>query len=78
MLAVIVTKASFVQWGAVVDDQQVALLVFVRIAKLRLRDLVSRILQKILGSAQNGADVQPHALSAALNGMVALGRSEPF
>src|SRR5262249_25110444 len=49
MLAVIVIKSGFMQGGAIIDDQQIALLVLVCIAKLRLRDLVGQILQKILG-----------------------------
>ena len=49
MLAVIVIKAGFMQRGAVIDDQQVALLILVRIAKLRLRDLIGQIQQKTLG-----------------------------
>ena len=49
MLAVIVVEPGFVQRGTVIDNQQIALLVLVRIAKLRLRDLVGQILQKILG-----------------------------
>jgi hypothetical protein len=40
MLAVIVIEAGFMQRGAVIDDQQVTLLILVRIAKLRLRDLI--------------------------------------
>ena len=47
MLAVIVIEAGFMQRGAVIDDQQVALFIFVRIAKLWLRDPVGQILQKI-------------------------------
>ena len=34
MLAVIVVEAGLMQRGAVIDDQQIALLVLVRIAKL--------------------------------------------
>ena len=49
MLAGIVIEAGFMQGGAIIDDQQVALLILVRIAKLRLRDLIGQILQKILG-----------------------------
>src|ERR1041384_2461804 len=48
MLAVIVIEAGFMQRGAVIDDQQVALLIFMRIAKLWLRDLIGQILQKLL------------------------------
>ena len=46
MLAVIVIEAGFMQRGAIVDDQQVALLIFVRIAKLWLGDLIGQILKK--------------------------------
>ncbi len=49
MLAVIVIEAGFIQGGAIIDDQQVTLLIFVRIAKLWPRDLIGQILQKILG-----------------------------
>src|SRR5215469_4276103 len=49
VLAVIVIEARFMQRGAIIDDQQVTLLILVRIAKLRLRDLIGQILQKILG-----------------------------
>ena len=49
MLAVIVIEAGFMQGGAIIDDQQVAFLILMRIAKLPLRDLIGQILQKILG-----------------------------
>ena len=44
----IVVEVGFMQRGAVVDDQQVAPFVPMRIAELRLRDPVGQILQKIL------------------------------
>src|SRR5262249_12385693 len=49
MLAVIVVESGFMQRGAVIDDQQIALFILVRIAKLWLRDLVGQVLQEILG-----------------------------
>jgi hypothetical protein len=49
MLAVIVIEAGFMQRGTIIDDQQVAFLILMRIAKLRLRDPIGQILQKILG-----------------------------
>jgi hypothetical protein len=49
MLAVIVIEAGLMQGGAIVDDQEVALLILVRVTKLRLRDLICQVLQKILG-----------------------------
>ena len=49
MLIVIVVEAGLMQGSAVIDDQQIALFLLVRIAKLRLRDLIGQVLQKILG-----------------------------
>jgi len=49
MLAVIVIEAGFMQRRAIIDDQQIALFILMRIAKLWLRDLIGQILQKILG-----------------------------
>ena len=73
MLAVIVIEARLMQRGAIIDDQQVALLVLVRITKLRLRDLIGQVLQEILGffgrhpSDRFGlALVKPHGLGAGI------------
>src|ERR1051326_9613213 len=49
MWAVIVIEAGFMQRGAIIDDQQVALLILVRIAKLRLGDPIGQFLQEMLG-----------------------------
>ena len=48
LLGVIKVMAGFVQGCAVVNDQQVAFLIFVRIAEVRLRHPVGQVLQEIL------------------------------